>query len=131
MMMWMLDTDSVSFALRGEGRVAEHIRSRTPSEITVSSMTAAELWFGVERRRSIRLRKLVAAFLDSVTVLPFDAQAARRYGQVGETLVRRGKPIGIVDTMIAAHALASGSVLVTHNAAHFRQVRGLRFEDWY
>jgi len=130
-MIWMLDTDSVSFALRAEGRVAEHIRSRMPSEIAVSSMTAAELWFGVERRRSSRLRKLVGTFLDSVTVLPFDALAARRYGQVGESLLRRGKPIGVVDTMIAAHALASDSVLVTHNAAHFRQVRGLQFEDWY
>lgn len=129
--MWMLDTDSVSFALRGEGGVAAELRKRAPSEIQVSSITASELWFGVERRRSNRLRRIVSAFLGAVEILPFDAKAARRYGQVAATLAGRGKTIGVFDTMIAAHALLADSVLVTHNLAHFRQVRGLEVEDWY
>lgn len=130
-MTWMLDTDSVSFALRGAGLVADRLRARAPSEVLVSSITAAELWFGVERRRSRKLRNLVRIFLDTVEVLAFDARAAESYGGVAAKLVGRGTPIGVLDTMIAAHALATGSVLVTHNAAHFRRVRGLGVEDWY
>ncbi|MEO6597895.1 MAG: type II toxin-antitoxin system VapC family toxin [Planctomycetota bacterium] len=127
----MLDTDTVSFALRGEGKVAERIQTRLPSEILVSSLTAAELWFGVERRQSKKLRRLVATFLDTVEVLPFDAAAAQRYGRVAAALVAKGQPIGLVDAMIAAHAITSESVLVTHNAAHFRRVSGIDLEDWY
>jgi tRNA(fMet)-specific endonuclease VapC len=127
----MLDTDSVSFALRGEGRVAERIRSQLPSQIAVSSITAAELWFGVERRRSDRLRRLVGTFLDAVSVRAFDATAAQHYGRLAASLRGSGRPIGIADTMIAAHALAGGFVLVTHNATHFHRIRGLRIEDWY
>ena len=97
----------------------------------MSSITASELWFGVERRRSTKLRRIVNAFLGAVDILPFDAKAARRYGQVAATLAGRGKTIGVFDTMIAAHALMAESVLVTHNLAHFRQVRGLEVEDWH
>lgn len=129
--MWMLDTDTVSFALRGEGGVAAELRQRTPAEIRVSSITAAELWFGVERRRSTKLRRIVSAFLDSVEVLPFDAAAAQRYGKVAAILADRGKTIGAFDAMIAAHALLTKAVLVTHNLAHFRQVPGLAIDDWY
>lgn len=130
-MSWMLDTDAVSFALRGEGAVGQQLRARLPSEIRVSAITAAELWYGVERRRSKKLAKLVEAFLDTVEVLPFDVEAARRYGRVAAALVGKGRAIGVLDTLIAAHALASSSVLVTHNLVHFRQVSGLDVEDWY
>ncbi|MFY9345137.1 MAG: type II toxin-antitoxin system VapC family toxin [Planctomycetota bacterium] len=127
----MLDTDSVSFALRGEGRVAAELRRRAPSQVCVSAVTVAELWFGVEKRRSTKLRRIVQAFVDTIEVAAVDADVGRRFGEVAAALAERGKPIGAFDALIAAHALHTGSVLVTHNVAHFRLVSRLRLEDWY
>jgi tRNA(fMet)-specific endonuclease VapC len=69
---YMLDTDTVSFALRGYGRVAANLLAHRPSEIFVSSITLAELRFGAESKRSVRLHRLIDTFMDSVAVLPFD-----------------------------------------------------------
>jgi tRNA(fMet)-specific endonuclease VapC len=127
---FLLDTDSVSYALRGEGRVAEEIQRRQPSELGLSSITLAELRFGAERRGSRRLQRLIDAFVGDVAVVPFDEAAADRFGKVAAGLVSKGTPIGALDTMIAAHALQLGLTLVTHKLKHFRRVRGLKLVDW-
>jgi tRNA(fMet)-specific endonuclease VapC len=127
---FLLDTDSVSYALRGEGRVAEQIRTRRPSELGLSAVTLAELRFGAERRRSRRLHGLIDAFIGDVAVVPFDEETADRFGKLAAALVSKGTPIGALDTMIAAHALQLGLTLVTHNVEHFRRVRGLKLADW-
>lgn len=127
---YMLDTDRVSFALRGHGRVAENLLNHRPSEIFVSSITLAELRFGAERIRSTKLHRLIDVFMDSIAVLPFDQSAADRFASIAVTLARRGEPIGTFDTQIAAHALSLGLILVTNNTKHFRRVTGLRTENW-
>ena len=127
---YMLDTDTISFALRGYGRVAQNLLRHQPSEIFVSSISLAELRFGAERLRSTRLHRLIDVFMDSVTVLPFDQAAADRFGSVAVILARRGEPIGTFDTQIAAHALSLSLILVTNNTKHFRRVAGLRTENW-
>jgi len=128
--IFLLDTDTVSYALRGEGEVAEKIQTRLPSEIGISSITLAELRFGAERRNSRRLRRLIDGFVGDVNVVAFDEEAAGRFGKVAATLASKGTPIGTLDTMIAAHALHLGLTLVTHNPKHFRHVRGLKIADW-
>ena len=129
-MKFLLDTDSVSYALRGEGGVADQIRALKPSELGMSAITLAELRFGAERRRSRRLNRLIEAFVGDVAVLPFDDEAAARFGKVAAALMSKGMPIGVLDTMIAAHTLQLGLTLVTHNTKHFRRVRGLKTADW-
>jgi len=128
---FLLDTDSVSYALRGEGCVAEQIRAHRPSELGLSAITLAELRFGAERRQSRRLDRLIDAFVGDVAVVPFEAEAADRFGKLAAALVSKGTPIGALDTMIAAHALQLGLTLVTHNLKHFRRVRGLKVADWF
>jgi tRNA(fMet)-specific endonuclease VapC len=130
-MSWLLDTDTVSFALRGAGRVGEELRARSPAKVCISAVTAGELWFGVEKRRSARLRRLVGAFLDTIEVVAFDQGAARRFGEIAALLCARGRSIGVADAMIAGHALHLGAVLVTHNVREFERVPRLRCEDWY
>src|SRR5947207_6589635 len=105
---YMLDTDTVSFALRGQGRVAARLLEHRPSQLCISSITLAELRFGAEARRSLRLHRLIATFVDSVAVLAFDQRAADRFGTVAASLARRGAPIGTFDTLMAAHALSLG-----------------------
>ena len=126
----MLDTDTVSYALRGAGRVAERILELHPATLCISSLTLAELRFGADQRRSRRLHGLIRDFIAPLVVAPFDAAAADRFGQLGALLMRQGTPIGQIDTLIAAHALALDVCLVTNNARHFGRIRGLKTENW-
>ena len=130
MPVYMLDTDTVSFALRGIESVTARLRAHRPSELSVSAITFAELRFGADRRRSSRLHKLLDTFFASVAVLPFDALAASSFGKLGAILADAGTPIGQLDTLIAAHALSLDLTLVTNNTKHFSQVKGLRSENW-
>lgn len=127
---YMLDTDTVSFALRGQGRVGARILEHRPSQLCISSITLAELRFGAEARRSRKLHQIIASFVESVEVTGFDQQAANRFGVVATSLTQRGAPIGTFDTLIAAHALSLGLTLVTNNIQHFARVSGLRTENW-
>jgi len=127
---YLLDTDSVSFALRGQGQVATRLLACRPSEIFVSSITLAELRFGAEAKRSRKLHSLIGTFVDAVAVIAFDQSAADHFATVAVALARRGEPIGTFDTLIAAHALSLGLTLVTNNVKHFRRVAGLKTDNW-
>lgn len=126
----MLDTDSVSYAMRGEGHVGDHILAHTPSELCISAVTLGELRFGAHRRNSKKLHKLIDTFTASIVPQDFDVDAADEFGRLAAALAERGTPIGAFDTMIAAHAIAKKLVLVTNNAKHFRKVPGLKLENW-
>lgn len=127
----MLDTDSVSFALRGQGRVAARILEHRPSEICISAITLAELRYGAARRKSARLHDLIDAFSLNVAVMPFDEVCATRFAAVAAELAERGSPIGEYDALIAAHAVALELTLVTNNGKHFSRVAGLHVENWF
>jgi tRNA(fMet)-specific endonuclease VapC len=87
---YMLDTDTVSFALRGQGRVAARLLEHRPSQLCLRTIALAELRFGAERRRSRRLHHLITTFVASVQAVAFDQRAADRFGTVATALARRG-----------------------------------------
>jgi len=130
MTLFMLDTDTVSFALRGLGQVASRLQSHKRSELCLSAITVAELRFGADKRKSRRIHRVIDAFLSGIDVLPFDAAAAAKFGVVGAALATSGLPIGQMDTLIAAHALSVTATLVTNNEKHFSKVAGLKIENW-
>ena len=130
MPQYMLDTDTVSFALRGQGRVAARLLAHRPSDLCISSITLAELRFGAEARRSRKLHRLISTFIEAVEVVSFDQPAADRFATVAASLARRGEPIGTFDTLMAAQALSLDLTFVTNNTQHFERVRGLRIENW-
>ncbi len=130
MALFMLDTDTVSFALRGQGNVAQQLAAHRPSELCVSVITLAELRFGADRRRSRKIHAAIDAFVSGVNVAPFDEAAAAQFGAVGAALAGGGAPIGQMDTLIASHAVSVGATLVTNNTKHFARVRGLKLENW-
>lgn len=128
---FLLDTDTVSYALRGEGAVATRLTSHTPSEVCMSAISLSELRFGAEKRRSKRLHDLIDVFASSIEVVSFDAAAAAMFGRLAANLSSRGTPIGQLDTLIAAHAMSLNLTLVTNNSKHFKQVHGLKLANWY
>ena len=126
----MLDTDTVSFALRGQGQVGPRLLQQRPSALCVSSITIAELRYGAEMKRSRKLHQLIDTFAESIEVVPFDRAAADRFGIAAASLARKGTPIGGYDTLIGTHALALGLILVTNNLKHFENISGLKTENW-
>lgn len=130
MLQYMLDTDSVSFAFRGQGSVGVRLLEHKPSEICISAITLAELRYGAGLRRSRKLHGLIDTFTRDVVVAPFDREAADRYGALASLLAQKGTPIGPYDTLIAAHALALGLTLVTNNFRHFGKVDALKTQNW-
>lgn len=130
MARYLLDADTVSYALPGQGQVADRILQHRPSELCISSITLAELGFGAESKKSQKLRRAIRAFISDVAVVPFDEGAAQRFAVVAAGLAKAGTPISVLDTLMAAQALSLGLTVVTNNTQHFSRVPGLKVENW-
>ena len=127
---YMLDADTVSYAIRGQAAVGDRLLQHRPSELCISSITLAELQFGAEAKRSQKLRRAIAGFIKDIEIVAFDKAAADRFALVAAALARRGKAIGTFDTLMAAHALSLGLTVVTNNTRHLSRVPGLSVENW-
>lgn len=128
--LYMLDTNTVSHAIKMHPIVAQRVVGASMASLCVSAVTAGELWYGLAKRPATgRLEALVVEFLHTVDVLPWDRSTVERYGALRAHLERTGRPLGPLDFLIAAHALDVGAVLVTSDRA-FNRVAGLRVEDW-
>lgn len=130
MKRFMLDTNTVSFLIKGHPVVARHVVAVPLSCLCISAITEGELRYGLAKRPdATRLHQLVREFLRRVNVLPWDKVVAARYGVVRAALAAQGKTLAPLDLLIAAHALAVEAILVTNDAA-FGQIPGLPSEDW-
>ena len=130
MSRYLLDTNIASYIIKGNPVVRQRLVAIPIHEVAISAVTEGELRYGVARLPAgTRLNTIVEEFVIRVAVHPWDSAAAQEYGQLRAALERAGNTLGNLDTMIAAHALARGSVLVTHDKA-FARVKGLKIEDW-
>lgn len=129
--MIMLDTNICIYLInqRPPG-VIEHFNRFRAGEVGLSSVVASELAYGVAKSGSARNRNALALFLAPLAVLPYDEHCVWVYGELRATLELQGQPIGAMDTMIAAHALAVGAPLVTNNVREFSKVPNLPIENW-
>ena len=129
--IYMLDTNASSAAIRGDTAIHKKLLALPVDAWCISAVTAAEHTYGLAKKpQAVRLAQLVHAFLDLASVLPWDRDAAEALGPLRAQLERMGRPIGAYDTLIAAHALSRGLVLVTANVGEFERVDGLRIENW-
>ncbi len=128
---YLLDTNTASYIIKGNfPRVRERLLRVPMAEVGISVVTEAELRFGVARKpEAERLQIAVDEFLLRVEILPWDSAAAKHYALLRAALERAGKPMGNLDMMIAAQALAAEAVLVTHDRV-FQRVKGLKVDDW-
>ena len=130
-MRYMLDTNICVFALKHNPKVLEEFEAKRNDGIAISSITLAELEFGVCNSQAVQKNhNALIAFLSLVDVLSFDGTAAAEYGIINAALRKQGAPIGIMDTLIAAHAISEGLTVITNNTREFNRVSGLTIEDW-
>jgi len=150
-MTYLLDTNIVVFIVRGlkvrtnpnaqqrerhrvAGRILDRAQKRQAAghELALSAITVAELEFGAWNSGNYQTeldatRRAITPFL----LLPFDAEdCTAHYGMIRHRLESSGQPIGSLNTLIAAHALALGATLVTNDKSEFSRVPGLKCEDW-
>ena len=100
--------------------------------MAISSIVAAELWYGVAYSQKKKQNEAALRdFLEFVEVMAWPSEAGPLYGRIRAELKKRGSPIGAMDLLlIAAHAVYLDTVLVTENVREFKHIPDLKIENW-
>jgi tRNA(fMet)-specific endonuclease VapC len=130
--MYLLDTNIISCWMRGDPQLISKIKSYSPSDLSLSTITLAEIYYGIEKSPvKKKERRLKIEYIKSeLDIFPFNEQAAIKYGAIRAALEKLGKPISERDTQIASIALANKLCIVTHNTKEFGRIPKLKVEDW-
>ena len=130
-MKFLIDTNICIYAMKQNAIVLKHLLEQTRTDIVLSVITEAELRTGAAKSTSaVKTLRLLENFLQPMTVLQFTSDDAAAYAQVRAKLERAGTPIGPLDTLIAAQAVARKLTLVSNNEREFERIAGLRLENW-
>ena len=131
-MKFLLDTNICIYLIRKHPHnVLKKFESCAIGEIGISSITLAELSYGVEKSQHIiQNKKALQEFITPLEVAPFDDQASFHYGKIRAELEKKGVPIGSLDFLIAAHALSLDAKLITNNTKEFARIKKLKLENW-
>jgi len=131
-MKYMLDTNICIYIIKAKPKkVLDKFHPLDIGDVCISSITLAELQYGVEKSKHKERNKLaLAAFLSSIEILPFSEHAAAEYSKIRADLEKQGNIIGAYDLMIGAHALSENITLVTNNTREFKRIENLSLENW-
>lgn len=126
----MLDTNMASALIKNLSPLLRARLAATPVARTcISAVTESELRFGLAKTPGTKHAEAARRFLATIPVMPWHSAAAEAYGALRAGLERAGTPLGALDALIAAHALALDAELVTADKA-FAQAPGLIVSDW-
>ena len=131
-MLYMLDTNICSYIIRNKPQSIKEKLQEVEQNHTValSSIVVSELLYGVTKKDSPKLTKIVSAFIDNFIIYDYSKVSAQSYANIRTNLEKKGEIIGANDLLIASHALSIGAVLVTNNTREFERVEKLVLEDW-
>jgi len=130
--MYLLDTNIVSYWMRGDPEIIYRIQKHAPADLSLSTITLAEILYGIEkspskkRERRSKIEK-ISSLLD---IYAFDETAAGKYAVIRAQLEREGRVISERDTQIASIAMANRLTVVTHNIKEFFRIGKLKVADW-
>lgn len=131
MLRFMLDTNIVIYVLKRRPIELLSVFNANASRMAISSITLAELMHGAEKSSRVAEHlAVIEDFCSRLEVLPYGPKAAQHYGAIRAALEKLGRPIGVNDLHIAAHARSEGLVLVTNNTSEFDRVPALELENW-
>jgi tRNA(fMet)-specific endonuclease VapC len=125
--IYLLDTNTAAYIINGRSQAARRKLAAIDDHdrVAISVITEAEIRYGLAKKpEATRWRMGMEEFLASVTILPWDSEAARVYGTMRAAMAAQGKTLTTMDLLIASHAAALGAVLVTSDKA-FHQAEGL------
>ena len=131
-MEYLLDTNICIYIIKKKpAEVFEKFKELTIGDVGISSITLAELQYGIEKS-SIpeKNREALEKFLTPIEIIDFGYEATVEYGKIRAELEQKGVPIGPLDMLIASHALSLDVILVTNNMREFERIAGLKIENW-
>ena len=130
--MYLLDTNICIFIKNGKPpQVLQRLRQAIKEKVYISSITLAELQYGVYNSLAIEKNRIsLTQFIAPFSLLNFDDDDAEEFGRIRSYLKRSGSLIGPYDMLIVAQAISKNLVLVTNNTAEFSRIQNLRLEDW-
>jgi tRNA(fMet)-specific endonuclease VapC len=131
-MKYILDTNICIYIIKQKPQVVfEKFKQHIPGEIGISSITSAELQYGVNKSMNVQRNQIALnQFLIPLEIFNFDFEASIEYGKIRSELEKAGTPIGPLDMLIAAHARSLNMTLITNNEKEFSRVSNLKIENW-
>ena len=131
-MIRLLDTNTcIYFLNRASERLIAQFKRFSPTEVKLSAITVAELYFGAEKSKAKRKNwQTVESFVSTFETIPFDEKCSKIYAKIRASLERAGNPIGPMDLLIASITLANDFILVTNNTKEFNRIKKLKLENW-
>ena len=131
-MKYILDTNTIIYFFKGMGKISQNLLSRLPKEIGIPAIVYYELLFGIFKsgRQREKIRQL-HLLVEAANFIPFGEKEARAAAEIRADLEKKGLPIGPIDILIGATALANRAILVTHNLKEFKRINNLEVEDWF
>jgi tRNA(fMet)-specific endonuclease VapC len=131
MLKYLLDTNIVIYVIKRRPIEVMGTFNENAGRMAISAITLSELFHGAEKSaKVVQNLTVVEEFASLLEVLPYTAKASQHYGAVRTALEKAGRPIGVNDLHIAAHARSEGLTLVTNNLTEFERVPGLLTENW-
>jgi len=130
--MYLIDTNICIYAINKKSAIVlERIKENSKKGIYLSSLTIAELEYGVENSTHIEKNRIaLLKFISLFNILCFDDSDAIPYGKLKAKLKRAGNIIGPIDMLLAAQSLSKDLIFVTNNVDEFKRIEGLKIEDW-
>lgn len=131
-MEYLLDTNICIYIIKKKpAEVFEKFKNLTIGDVGISSITLAELQYGIEKSsNSEKNREALEKFLTPIEIIDYGYEATVEYGKIRADLEKKGVPIGPLDMLIASHAKSLDVILVTNNVREFERITGLRIENW-
>ena len=131
MLKFMLDTNIVIYVIKRRPIEVMGVFNDNAGRMAISTITLSDLFYGAEKSAKVAQNlAVVEEFASLLEVLPYTAKASQHYGAIRSALEKTGRPIGLNDLHIAAHARSEGLTLVTNNLGEFERVSGLLTENW-
>ncbi|OGB18902.1 MAG: plasmid maintenance protein [Burkholderiales bacterium RIFCSPLOWO2_12_67_14] len=131
MLKYLLDTNIVIYVIKRRPVEVMNVFNQNAERMAISAITLSELYHGAEKSAKLAQNlAVVEEFASLLEVLPYGAKASQHYGAIRAELERAGRPIGVNDLHIAAHARSEGLTLVTNNMGEFERVPGLLLDNW-
>ena len=131
-MDYLLDTNICIYIIKKKpAEVFEKFKNLTIGNVGISSITLAELQYGIEKSsNSEKNREALEKFLTPIEIIDYGYEATVEYGKIRAELEKKGITIGPLDMLIASHAKSLNVILVTNNVREFKRIAGLRIENW-
>jgi len=131
MLKYLLDTNIVIYVIKRRPVEVMAVFNENAGRMAISAITLSELYHGAEKSTKVAQNlAVVEEFASLIEVLPYTPKTASHYGAIRAALEKVGRPIGVNDLHIAAHARSEGLTLVTNNVGKFERVPGLLIENW-